>query len=134
MAIALDLTVFRELFPEFSTISDTTLMAVADGNGNYIDSPCTDNQLAQGLMTAHQLKMAEDTEGGARVINAATIDGVQVQLQAPIAQDNWTLFLSSTSYGIRLLGILDSCASGGMYVGGWPERSAFRHLGGWPFP
>ncbi|MNJ79317.1 hypothetical protein D3C77_772930 [compost metagenome] len=42
----------------------------------------------------------------------------------------WSYWLGMTPYGMQLMALLKVCTGGGLYVGGLPERAAFRSVGG----
>jgi hypothetical protein len=71
------------------------------------------------------------TEGNAPgVMTGATEGTVSVSLQAPPAKDAFSWWLATTPYGAQLRALLLARSAGGFYVGGLPERAAFRKVGG----
>jgi len=100
-----------------------------DGNACLSDSCLLE---AIYLMTAHLLTLRDAmTSGdGADFVTSATIDKVSVTVQAPPERDQWSWWLNKTPYGQQLLSLLSLSAVGGMYIGGLPEGSAFRKVGG----
>jgi hypothetical protein len=64
------------------------------------------------------------------VVTGATIDKVSVQLAAPTTKSGWQYWLASTPYGMQLWAFLSIKSAGGLYIGGRPERRAFRKVGG----
>ena len=136
-----DVDLFREQFPAFSnpvTFPDAQLqmywdMAVCYINPNdfcYLTGDCL--QLALNLMTAHLTALSVLIADGQNpgFIDSATIDKVSVSLQAPPIGSQWGWWLSSTPYGSQLWALLQAKAVGGYFVGGVPETSAFRRVGG----
>lgn len=141
--LTFDVTLFREQFPAFA--SDTTYpdaqlqmywdMAtcyISDVNYGYLRDDC--RQLAINQKTAHlqflasQVAVKGTTTG---LINSTTIDKISVSLTAPpfgTSQFKW--WLNQSPYGQMLLALLSQKAVGGLYVGGSPERAAFRKVGG----
>lgn len=85
------------------------------------------------LMTAHLmwsehlLQIGQTTVG---VMTGATIDKVSVTMQPPPIRTGWQYWLSTTPYGTQLWAFLMIQAAGGWYVGGLPERKAFRKVAG----
>jgi hypothetical protein len=90
-------------------------------------------QAALDYLTAHLLAlsvMAADGGGPNAPVTGSTVDKVSVQLAPPPFTDGWEFWLSQTSYGQELWALLSIKSAGGLYVGGSPERSAFRRVGG----
>lgn len=146
-AIPLDLVAFRALFPAYSNPAkypDALIESYYTQAGCYIsnnDSPCSILRgdclaLALNLMTAHLLFLADVVASGKApgstpgLVVGATIDMITVTLQAPPAASQWQWWLNLSPYGQRLLALLQVKGSGGFYIGGRPERSAFRGVGG----
>ena len=138
----LDVAAFRVAFPVF--VSDTQYPdAVIQSWWNmatcYVDA--NDNcgifgdclQQALNLMTAHLgwsdylIQRGQTTVG---VLTGSTIDKVSVSLQAPPMTNGWQAWLATTPYGMRFWALMSVKAAGGWYVGGSPERSGFRKVGG----
>jgi hypothetical protein len=145
--VTLDLATFRALFPEFAdpaAYPDLALQTrwdneatayVSDANvGDLTDSK---RAYAVQLMLAHLCRLSKlasaPSAGGAAltgVVVGATIDKVAVTLMPPPARDAWGHWLAQTPYGQQLSAYLSAQAVGGFYVGGNPERAAFRKVGG----
>lgn len=144
----LDLTQFRALFPAFvdpikfpdvmieaQWSAATGIMGKWDGcliSGDQL-------QLALNYLTAHLLQswvliQAGGPSASVGVTVGATVDKVQVQMSPPPIKNGWQYWLATTPYGIYLWGLLSAASAGGFYVGGLPERAAFRKVGGtfWP--
>lgn len=136
-----DVTLFRVQFPAFANVVDFPdamlqmywEMAICYVDPNdfcYLSDDCL--QLALNLMTAHltalSLLIAQQQNPG--FIDSATIDKVSVSLQAPPVTSQWGWWLSNTPYGAQLWALLQAKAVGGYYIGGLPEKSAFRRVGG----
>jgi hypothetical protein len=51
-------------------------------------------------------------------------------MQAPPAANAWQYWLNTSPYGMQLLALLQAKGVGGLYVGGLPERDAFRKVYG----
>ena len=129
--MAFELSVFRELYPQFEAVSDAAVTAVAEQANCYIDSTCADD-CAIYLMVAHLLQLAANIAAGtpSGQITSASIDKVSVTVAQAPGTDSYRYWLNGTPYGQQLLALLARCSSGGMYVGGLPERAAFRSVGG----
>jgi len=140
--IIFDITKFRTLFPEFA---DTTLFPgdllqmyydmgtcyVSDEDYGCLSGSC--RVLALNFMTAHILKIGTGvTEGDdPGIVTSATVDKVSVSIQPPPQKDQYQWWLNQTPYGQQLLALLKAKSVGGLYVGGRPERAAFRKVGGY---
>jgi len=141
--IVFDPVLFREQFPAFSCDAhytdamlqmmwDMAVCYISDCNYGCLQGNC--RQLAINLMTAHLQYISDKAVNGATTgfVTSATIDKVSVSTQAPPATNqtffNW--WLSQTPYGQQLLALLKAKSVGGLYIGGLPERSAFRKVGG----
>lgn len=140
--ITLDLATFRLLFPQFedtAAFPDVKVSANFDMATAYVsadeygDMPVPARTQALNLMTAHLLALGviitQGNQGG--VVVGATIDSVSVTLAPPPMRDQWRYWLNTTPYGAQLIGLLEAQAVGGFYVGGLPERAAFRKVGGY---
>lgn len=136
-----DVTAFRALFPEFAnstTYPDATLNGYWNMGIQYIYS--YDNlfvaddtlQLALNLMTAHLGKSFSLINSGntPSVMTGAAEGTVSISTQAPPTKNGWQWWLATTPYGVQLWAMLQSLLVGGLYIGGLPERSGFRKIGG----
>lgn len=144
----LDIAYFRTLFPSFADTTkfpdaqlDAQWTAATGFLGDY--DGCLLNgeplQLALNYMTAHLLQsFVLIQEGGPSatvgVVIAAHIDKIQVQMAPPPIKSAFQYWLFTTPYGRYLWGLLSMKAAGGFYIGGLPERGAFRKVAGtfWP--
>lgn len=143
MTIILDPTAFRKQFPQFANVqcfSDEQLQGWFIIASVYIsaeDCSCfalTGPARVQGLylMTAHMgalfdMALNSETPG---VLKSATIDKVSVTVEPPPSQSAFQWWLGLSPYGQQLLALLTLAGVGGFYVGGLPERAAFRRVGG----
>lgn len=136
-----DVALFRLQFPAFANpvdFPDAQLqmywgMAVCyltDSDFCYLTGDCL--QLALNQMTAHLAALFVLTSQGQNpgFIDSGSIDNVSVSLQAPPVKSQWQSWLASTPYGQMLWALLQAKAVGGYYIGGLPETSAFRRVGG----
>jgi len=141
--IVLDPAVFRVQFPAFPNppYTDLALQVWFDTSTLYIsDIDCGTMQgrfraRAIYLMMAHLMRLSQiieedDGTGVPGIVNSATIDKVTVSMQPPPVGDNWSFWLQATPYGRDLRAYLSMQSVGGMMIGGLPEVSAFRRVGG----
>lgn len=141
----IDIPTFRLLFPAFADpvrFTDAYIEAQWAMATAYI-SPW-DNcfvsgnglQQALNLLTAHLLQLniaiaAGGTTPSVGPMQSAGIDKVTVTMvAAPVGTSGWKYWLASTPYGLHLWALLRALAGPGFYVGGLPERRAFRKVGG----
>jgi hypothetical protein len=142
----LDIPTFRLLYPEFANVTafpdayitaqwGVAVATMGDFDGWALRGPALLNGL--NLLTAHQMKLALISGSGGSggggvtgVVTGATIDKVSVQLAAPTTKSGWQYWLASTPYGMQLWAFLSIKSAGGLYIGGRPERRAFRKVGG----
>lgn len=137
----LDIASFRAQFPAFTNTPDAALQLQWDAAVVYFGA--YDGQLLYGdrlqrcleLLTAHLLQINVMLAAGGQtptvgVLTSATIDKVTVSNMPPPVKSEWGYWLSTTPYGMQLLALLRVASAGGIYVGGRPERAAFRKVGG----
>jgi len=141
----LDLSGFRALFPDFSipgTYPDALLLMMWEVATNYINA--NDSLMLSGptlqyaiyLMMAQLLQLAADPSAadssiaGGMPIQNATQGSTSVGFAIPPIKTAFQSWLSSTPYGMQLRALLDTQSAGGLYIGGLPERSAYRKFGG----
>lgn len=145
--ITLNLAIFRTMFPQFA---DPTLFPdlLIQGQFNLATgfiSPWPNcggmsvevQTTALYLMTAQLLYLGNiiaaggSYTGAAGVVTQAKIGDVSTQLAPPpYGSSEWRYWLNLSPYGQQLLALLEIQGVGGMYIGGLPERSAFRRVGG----
>lgn len=126
---------FRLLYPAFAAVDDEVVHAAAEQATCLADvNGCKCSEQAWMALTAHvlALRAAGAAGGGAAPgpIASATIDKVSVSFQAAPGGDAWQYWLNTTPYGQRAAALLKACAPAGLYVGGVPERDAFRAVYG----
>jgi len=87
---------------------------------------------ALNLLTAHLMDLSAMAVRGkvGGFISSSTIDKVIVQRLAPPVSSGFDWWLNQTMYGQALLALLEVSSVGGFNVGGLPEGSAFRKVGG----
>lgn len=143
MSIVFDPVYFREAFPPFANkncYSDAQLQIWFDIASAYIsvDDCCcymlsgTQRVLALNLLTAQMGQLFDMASKGETpaVMRSATIDKVSVTVEPPPSNSAFQWWLGLTPYGQQLLALLVACTAGGIYLGGLPERAAFRRVGG----
>lgn len=142
--ITLDPAAFRALFPQFADPvkwPDAALSIQFGAATGYVsadtygDMPVAARTNALYLMTAHLLALGviiaqNNYSGQVGVVQGAVVDHVQITLTPPPVKSQWQWWLNTTPYGAQLLGLLEAQAAGGFYVGGLPERAAFRKVAG----
>ena len=135
---------WREAFPEFAnaeTYPDGYLQRFLTQAQSYIStqnyrlSPQT-RILAIELMSSHLLTLsAVDAQGNpisasggvsGGIIAGATIDGVSVQMVAPIAADAFEQWIQSTPYGKQYWALLTANNPTGVYYLGNPRVWGIR--------
>jgi hypothetical protein len=134
-----DIAAFRVSFPAFAsdvaypdaliTAQSTIGLAYIDENSDY----CGNFTVVWQLVTSHLLQLnAQIAAGGATTgqVASATVGSVSVSVTAPKNADEFAYWLGTTPYGLQLLALLRRCSAGGFYIGGRPERAAFRSVGG----
>lgn len=129
-----DLEAFRLTFPQFAAVSDEVVIAASVSGLCFVSlDGCDCDQAMWQLIVSHLLQLqanAATGTGGGPVVSA-TIDKVSVSFAAPPAGTSaFKFWLYGTPYGAQLLALLARCSAGGVYVGGLPERAAFRSVGG----
>lgn len=141
MAHEFDPVAFRAMFPEFTdppytdallaTYWEIATCAISTVDNCVLGGDCL--QTALMLMTAHIAKILGGASQGNTAVGAqtgATVDKVSVTFAAPPYKSGWQAWLAQTPYGMTLWALLSAKASGGWYIGGLPESSAIRKVGG----
>ena len=133
-------TLYQQLFPALVGYGEASAQAWWNIAADYLgttDNPWglngaqLDNALA--MLTAHlqySANILTSGEGAPVIIASATIDKVTITTKPPEARNNWRYWLLTTPYGQQLLALLEMLAAGGWSVGGLPERTGFRKIGG----
>ncbi len=125
---------FRLLYPQFETVSDELLEAVAEEALCFITTcggSC--NESMWMLVVAHMLQLRFDAEDGGvapGALASATVDKVSVSFSAPTSASAWSHWLNLTPFGQQFSVLHNRCNVGGRYAGQFPERAAFRNVGG----
>lgn len=145
--IDFDADQFRQALPAFADETqypdailqvywDTATCYISDQDYGCLTGAC--RRQALNLMTAHLCVISENAQKGSDVssgqvtnfITSSTVDKVSVSVAQPPAKDQWSWWLSTTPYGQQLQALLSANIAGGLYIGGLPEKSAFRKVGG----
>jgi hypothetical protein len=135
--VVLDIAEFKELYPAFSDLTDTTItnsfnmasMFIENETNCYLD----EDQLktVMYMMTAHLLQIQTNTaKNTSGVVTSASIDKVSVTIAEPKNKTEFSHFMNQTPYGTQLLALFKMLAVGGFYIGGRPEVASFRKAGG----
>lgn len=135
--IVFDINKFKKQFPAF-TSSDTELETnwdiatcyISDNDYGYLSGNCRERAIM--LMAAHITAISDDINSGGtpNFITSSSIDNISVTATPPPNQDEFSWWLSLTPYGSQLNALLAANSVGGIYIGGSPEKSAFRKFGG----
>lgn len=137
----IDYATFRILFPAFANattypnaVLDVFWASAVSFLGDYDGCLLSGAGLQSALnfMTAHLLQSNVLLQSGqtAVIVTGSTVDKVSVQLMPPPVKSAWQWWLFTTPYGVQLWALLSAQSGGGFYVGGRPEQSAFRKVGG----
>jgi hypothetical protein len=70
-----------------------------------------------------------NSQGGGAVVSA-TEGSVSASFVTPPVRDGLEYYLSGSTYGQMLWAMLNVQSAGGFYIGGLPERGAYRKVGG----
>jgi hypothetical protein len=139
--ITFDIAAFRLAFPAFADTTkypDATLQGFWDASCCYV-SPVDYGWLhgdcrarALNLMTAHIAQLSTMAASGQPigVGQSATVGAVSVSMVPPPIKSGFQYWLAITPYGMQLWALLNVKGAGGLYIGGLPEKSAFRKVGG----
>jgi hypothetical protein len=141
--IYFDAALFRAQFPAFADANKYSNELL---QGNWDAATCIVTNVAYGcdilgakcrqrvlnLLTAHitALNDIANSGGTAGIVTSASIDKVSVTNLPPPVKSSFSYWLNLTPYGQQLLALLTVSSVGGMYVGGLPEGSAIRKVGG----
>lgn len=134
---AFDVSAFQAAFPQFATTPADTIngwvnLVIHSPQGDWFQNvACLADQQ---LIVAHvgfMLLLAAAGQGAiGGAITGAAEGSVNVAFAAPPIRTGLQYYLSSSPYGQMLWANLCIAAAGGDYVGGLPERRAFRKVGG----
>jgi hypothetical protein len=132
-----DIAAFQAAFPAFG---NTATEAIQVWVNIVAESPMGD-WFASTTLTQQQLIVAhvgylltnastlDNSQGGGAVVSASE-GSVSASFVAPPVKDGLEYYLSGSQYGQMLWAMLRVSAAGGAYIGGLPERSAYRKVYG----
>lgn len=132
-----DPVAFQQAFPAFSDTPTAAIQVWVEiveqsPMASWFDcAPTTQQQLIVahiGYLLANANTIGNSQGGGAVV--SATEGSVSASFVAPPVRDGLEYYLSGSVYGQMLWAMLNIGAAGGVYVGGLPERRAYRKVGG----
>jgi|SRR5690625_5001746 len=128
---------FRVLYPAFAGESDATIEAMAEQAHCVAKAACACGDQIWMAIVAHLSALdaaVTSGDGGSTSgnVTSASVGSVSVSYGSnPAASSSsWGYWLSQTPYGQKAMAMLQACSTGGMYVGGLPERDAFRGVYG----
>ncbi len=133
-----DVAAFMATFPAFMSVSAVTVEAwvnliLASPQADWFTNATPADQQLMVAHVGHLLTQASDsTSGGAPggAVTSASQGSVSASFAAPPIKTGLQYYLSSSPYGRMLWANLCVSMAGGAYVGGLPERRAFRKVGG----
>lgn len=132
-----DPAAFQAAFPAFQETPTTAIQTwatIVEGSPMaswFAAAPITQQQLIVAHI-GYQLSRADslgDSQGGGAVVSGSE-GSVSASFVAPPVRDGLEYYLSSSTYGQMLWAMLNVATAGGVYVGGLPERQAFRKTHG----
>jgi hypothetical protein len=132
-----DPVAFQGAFPEFATTSAAAINIWASlvqnsPQGDWFTNTATSTD--QMLIVAHVghllTQAATGTGGPGGALVSAGEGGVNASFAAPPVTTALEYYLSGSTYGQMLLVNLRAATAGGFYIGGLPERQAYRKVGG----
>lgn len=138
----MDIATFRKMFPAYSdsqTFSNEMIemwldVANVHLKKGWLSGKTYDHAIM--LMLAHLLhSVAKTSSGNAEsgptgIVTSATEGSVSVSFATPTTKDAWEFWLASSPYGLQLWALLQQLGVVGLFIGGLPERSAVRKVGG----
>jgi len=133
-----DISAFRSAFPAFASETaypDALITAQSEMGLCYINPEGMNccGELAWQLVTAHLLYINAQIAGESSPqgqVSSASVGSVSVSITPPPTKGGFAYWLGMTPYGLQLVALLKKCSVGGAYIGGKPERAAFRSVGG----
>lgn len=132
-----DITAFLTAFPAFQESSSGAVQVWVDivqesAMGSWF---CSTKLTQQQLIVAHvgylltNANSVGNSQGGGAIVSG-TEGSVSASFAPPPIKDGLEYYLSSSVYGQMLWAMLNVSSAGGEYIGGLPERHAFRKVGG----
>jgi ligand-binding sensor domain-containing protein len=103
---------------------------MTDEESGLVDA--SDQGMMIYLMAGHLMSLSAmicDNDGApVGLVSAATVDKVSVTMQLPPNPSQFQWWLSTTPYGAQLYAMLGVATVGGYWIGGSPQRWAYRGL------
>lgn len=137
MSPAFNPVAFQAAFPQFASTPDATIngwvsLVTNSPQGDWFGNIAglTDQQLIVAHIGYLLSKAASGSGAPGGAITSAAQGSVNVSFVPPPVKTGLQYYLSSSPYGQMLWANLCIAAAGGDYVGGLPERRAFRKVGG----
>lgn len=131
-----DLAKFRLVYPQFNTVDDALIIALAEQAECYLPQGCEGclDQLVM-LLVAHLLAIRTASgSGGGLAVASASEGGISVSLAMPANADARGQWLNITPFGQQYAALAARCGKGkaaaGLFIGGYPEGDAFRRVYG----
>ena len=133
-----DVAAFRSAFTQFfdpgvypdTAINGWVSVAANSAMGNWFaNASLTEQQ----LLVAHigvKFTDAANGDSSSGAVTSASEGSVSASFTPPPVKTALEYWLSSTSYGVQLWALLKIAGAAGQVIGGLPERSAFRKVGG----
>lgn len=132
-----DVAAFQTAFPAFQESPTGAVQVWVDivqesAMGSWF---CSTRQTQQQLIVAHvgylltNADSVGNSQGGGAIVSG-TEGSVSASFAPPPIKDGLEYYLSGSVYGQMLWAMLNVSSAGGDYVGGLPERHAFRKVGG----
>lgn len=142
--IELDVAAFRKQFQQFANVTcfdPVQIQGWWDMAANFVSEwpdqivgTCAQRVLACNLCTAHIGYIFNAIAQGQPlgVLTSAQIDKVRVDVKPPPISDGsqFQWWMAQSPYGQQLLALFNTMTVGGIFIGGLPERDAFRRVGG----
>lgn len=133
-----DVAAFRAAFPQFVdaiAYPDGVILGWFAISQAYLGSSLalqgTTLTTAQQLLTAHiGALMSASGSSAMGAMQSASEGSVSASFAPPPIKSGLEYYLSGSTYGVQLWALLDVLSAGGQYIGGLPERQAFRKVGG----
>lgn len=132
-----DTAAFRAALPAFQDASTPVIdvwVDIVQGSSMASWFACAP-QTQQQLIVAHigylltNANTVGNSQGGGAVVSG-TEGSVSASFVPPPVKTGLEYYLSGSVYGQMLWAMLNVQSAGGVYVGGLPERRAFRKVGG----
>ena len=131
-----NLNKFRLIYPQFNTVDDALVLALAEQAECYLPRGCEGclDQLVM-LLVAHMLSIRTASGVGCGLaVASASEGGISVSLAMPANADARGQWLNITPFGQQYAALAARCGKGkaaaGLFIGGYPEGDAFRRVYG----